>query len=121
MRESESIKIETSLVKVNTDARYPQAYYDAKKIKNPHEKASDNLDSYTEDTSSDTYFESSSQNNLSSNEAIDREDTLAETSDMPEDTVSSDTVPDGFNTPSDYFVSSSNIASADSSQTETTN
>ncbi|MBQ5798773.1 MAG: competence/damage-inducible protein A [Clostridia bacterium] len=121
VRESESIKIETSLVKVNTDARYPQAYYDAKKIKNPHEKASDNLDSYTEDTSSDTYFESSSQNNLSSNEAIDREDTLAETSDMPEDTVSSDTVPDGFNTPSDYFVSSSNIASADSSQTETTN
>ncbi len=122
VRESESIKIETSLVKVNKSPRYPQAYYDKKKIENPYKNKTDGFNMSDADVSSDqsyyessseTYYESSSEPTSSIDDTSSTEDTV---SDVTSQESSSTTMPDGFNTPpTNYFVSSSNIADADNS------
>ncbi len=120
VRESESIKIETSLVRVNSNARYPQAYYDEKKIENPHKNTSDNLEIYDEEISSDmdNSVSSHTEDALTSplGQAASGDNTANENSALPDENTSSDISSSGANTP---FVSSSNLTGSDSSDTET--
>ncbi len=110
VRPDESIKIETALVKVNPTARYPQAYYDKKKIKNPYKNESENAD----DTNSHTDFDSISQTESTGS------DTLTGHYWVPDESSSNNITSNGVNTSSQFSVSSSTLSDTESSDTATT-
>ncbi len=66
VRSGESKKIDTSLVSVNQNTRYPQAYYDKKGIQNPYRYVSSNNISITQSTVSYSSSENSYNNSYSS-------------------------------------------------------